>query len=141
MVGMMMSLLPRMGQQVDGAETEGVEERRGVAGGLLDRVGGGAGGGGDTGVVEQDDFALKGERVGQRRVVVVEVAHEVLDEDQGDAVGGTEAAVGEANAVRLDELGGNGVVRVCGHDYLSGAQKRVQMAVRPPSAATVVPVT
>jgi hypothetical protein len=96
-----------------------VSVSRGVAGGLLDCVGGGAGGGGDTGVVEQDDLAINGERVGQHRVVVVEVAHEVLNEDQGNTAGGTEAAIGEADAVRLDELGRDGVVRIGGHSYLS----------------------
>jgi hypothetical protein len=57
-------------------------KRLGVAGGLLDRVGSGTGRLGDTGVVEQDDLTLKGGRVGQCRVVVVEAAHEVLKEDQ-----------------------------------------------------------
>jgi hypothetical protein len=58
---------------------------------------------------------------------------------------GAEAAIGEADAVGLDELGRNGVMRVAGHRCLSGEQKlgevvTVQIAVRPPSAATVMPV-
>jgi transposase len=43
-------------------------------------VGDEAAGGGDAGIVEQDDFAVCGEPVTDGRVVVVEVADEVLEE-------------------------------------------------------------
>jgi hypothetical protein len=64
------------------------------------------------------------EWVARRRVVVVEVAHEVLEEDQRNAAGGAESAIGEADAVRLDELGRDGVVCVGGPAYRSVEQKR-----------------
>jgi hypothetical protein len=51
------------------------------------------------------------------------VSTEVLNKDQGNATFGAEAAIGETDAVRLDELGWDGVVRVGGHHYLSREQK------------------
>ena len=107
----------RVAEQVRGLQAQGVDERRGVGGHLLDGVRDDAAGGGDSGVVEQDDLAVGGEPVADRRVVVVEVADEVLEEHDRGAAGVrvAEAAVGEPDAAGLDELGGGGVVGVVAH--------------------------
>src|SRR5580704_18461290 len=62
----------------------------------------------DAGVVEQDDLPLRCQRVADGGVEVVEVAHEVLGEDQRGARRGPEAAVGETGAADLEELGESG---------------------------------
>jgi hypothetical protein len=58
-----------------------------------------------AGVVGEDHFAARGERVGDGRVVVVEVAHEVLEQHDRRADRFAETPVGELNPVRIDESG------------------------------------
>ena len=62
-----------------------------------------AGGGTDAGVVDQDDLALRSERIGQRRIPVVQVAAEVLEHHERQLGRAPEAAVGELDARGLDE--------------------------------------
>jgi hypothetical protein len=58
-----------------------------------DRVRGRAGRAADANVVERDDAAPGGEIVDQRRIPVVEIAAEVLQQDERN-VAGSELAVG-----------------------------------------------
>jgi hypothetical protein len=104
-----------VGEQVDCLEVEGINECLCIACGLSDGVRRGAGGRSDPGIVEEDNLAAAGEPIGERRVVVVEVAHEVLEKDQRDTAPGTEAAVRETDTVRFDELRRCGVVTMLGH--------------------------
>jgi hypothetical protein len=67
---------------VDLHEAEGVEQGHGVPGHLGDRPRGRAAGCADAGVVEGHDMAAGGQRVDQRGVPIVEVAAEVLEQDQ-----------------------------------------------------------
>jgi hypothetical protein len=69
-------------QQIDLTEVHGGEERDGVACHLLHRVRRCPGGATDPGVVEGDDPPGRGQRVDQRGIPVVEVAAEVLEQDQ-----------------------------------------------------------
>jgi hypothetical protein len=64
----------------------------------FDRVRGPAGCGADADVVERDDASVRGERVDEGGVPVVEVAAEVLQQDEWD-VAGTEVAVGVLDRV------------------------------------------
>ena len=104
----------REAEQIDVLESECVDQRGGVPRHPGDGVGCRAGAESDSGVVGEDHLAAGGERVGNRRVVVVEVAHEVLQQHDRGAAGVSEAAVGEAGSVRFNELGRRGVV-VAGH--------------------------
>src|SRR5580704_6906791 len=72
----------------------------------------------DAGVVEQDDLPLRCQRVADGGVEVVEVAHEVLGEDQRGAGRGPEAAVGETGAADVEELGGSGCGEGRDHGWL-----------------------
>jgi hypothetical protein len=54
-------------------------------------------------VVGQDDLALGGERIGERRIPVVQVAAEVLQHHERQLGRAAEPAVGELNARGLDE--------------------------------------
>src|SRR5271154_3380258 len=74
-----------------------------------------AGARGNTCVVEQDDFTSFGQTVGHSRIPIVQRAPEVLVEDDRNALGVAEAAVGETGAVGLHELGRCGLVRIAGH--------------------------
>jgi hypothetical protein len=68
---------------------------------LLDGVRGGAGGAAHPGTVERDDPPRRGQRVDQRRIPVVQVPAEVLEQDQRHAVLAAAAGVtvGVVNAV------------------------------------------
>src|SRR5260370_38068296 len=70
---------------------------------------------GDAGIVEQDDFAVLGEDVGHQRVPMVHVPEEMDVEDEWHAAGLAETAIGEADAIGLDELRGCGLMGVSRH--------------------------
>ena len=67
----------------------------------------GAGTAGDARVVEQDHLTVASEAIRHRRVSIIRGADVVLVEDDRHAVGLAESAIGEANAVGLNKLGGN----------------------------------
>jgi hypothetical protein len=69
-------------EQVGVVKLHGGEERDRVAGHLLDGVRGGSGGTADSGVVEGHDPPGRRQRVDQRRIPVVQVPAEVLEQDQ-----------------------------------------------------------
>ena len=97
-------------------EAERVDERDHLARRLGDRAARLARRGADARVVDQDDLALGGERVGQRRVPVVQVAAEVLQQHERHPRGAAEAAIGELDARRLDDLRlCSAVADGCGH--------------------------
>jgi hypothetical protein len=104
-------------------EAERVDQRGGVARHAGDGVGRGTGAESDCGVVGEDHFPARRERVGDRRVVIVEVAHEVLQQHDRCADRVSEAPVGEAGSVGFNELRRCGVVRVsagvlAGHSFV-----------------------
>src|SRR5258707_931046 len=71
---------------------------------LLDRGRHVAARAGNARVVEQNDLALRREAIGHRRTPMVHPPSEVLVENERYAVRLTEATIGEADAVGLDEL-------------------------------------
>ena len=88
-----------------------------------------------------------GQPVGDRGVVVVHVASEVLNEHQRRAGRFRELAVGESDPAGFDELSGHGVAGGLADAhwrFLSGFGVIVgvgdQIAARPPSAAIIPPV-
>src|SRR5271165_6394398 len=64
---------------------------------------------------EQDHFVVPGQAVCHCWVPMVHRAGKVLVEDQRHAVRLTEATIGEANAIGLDELRRRGLMGICGH--------------------------
>jgi hypothetical protein len=56
-----------------------------------------------TPIVEDDEFALFGKAVQDRRIPVVQVSGEMLVEDQRNAAGLAKSAVGKANNLGLDK--------------------------------------
>ena len=66
----------------------------------------------DTGVVGEDHLVAHSESVSDRRVVVVEVAHEMLEQHDRRTDRVAEAPVGEADPLDLDEPCRPGVVHV-----------------------------
>jgi hypothetical protein len=68
----------REAEQVDLLEAERGDEGDDLPRRLGNRVARPSGRGTDTRIVDEDDLALAGDRVGQRRVLVVEIAAEVL---------------------------------------------------------------
>jgi hypothetical protein len=106
----------RVAEQVDLRQPERADEVDDVRRGLGDVVAWRAGRTAHPGVVDGDDFAAFGERVEQRRIPVVEVAPETLQQKQRCCVGVrvAEAAVGVVDAVGC----GDRQVRrtdACGH--------------------------
>ena len=109
----------REAEEIDVFEAESVDERGGVARHSGDGVGRLARAESDAGVVGEDDLAARGESVGDGRVVVVEVAHEVLEQHDRRADRVAEAPVGEPDPVDLDEPCRRGVVRIAvSHGWL-----------------------
>jgi hypothetical protein len=90
-------------EQVDVVQAERVDERTGVPCHALDGVGGGAAAGADAGVVEKDHLASGCQGVGDRRVEVVQVPHEVLDQDDRPRGTVSDPTIGEPHSRRLDE--------------------------------------
>src|ERR1700738_864159 len=84
---------------------------------LLERGRDLAGAARDTGVVEQDHLAVASQAVCHRRVPVIHGAQVVHVEDERRAAGLAESAIGEADAVSVDELCRRGLVGMnhCGH--------------------------
>ena len=91
-------------EQVDSVESERVDEREHLPRHRGDRAARLTGRGADARVVDQDDLAVGGERVDQGGVPVVEVAAEVLQQDERQPGRPPETAVGEVDARGLDEL-------------------------------------
>src|SRR5205814_4963124 len=91
--------------KIDLVEAEGADERDGVVGHRLDRVGGVAAGGTDAAVVEGDDPVLCGDAVDHPRVPVVEVACQVHEEDDRHTGLRAELAVGEIHTTSGDGAG------------------------------------
>ena len=102
----------RVAKEIDLLEAQCVDERGGVPRHSRDGPRCRAGAEPDAGVVGEDHLAARGEGVGYRRVVVVEVAHEVLEQHDRRADRVAEAPVGEADPVRFNEACRRGVVRV-----------------------------
>ena len=75
----------REAEDVDFLQAERVDEGERVASHVGHVVGNDSGRAADAAVVEQDDFAILGEPVDQRRVPAVEVAAEVLEAEQAAA--------------------------------------------------------
>ena len=113
-----------MPDEVDRVQSERVGEADRVAGHGLDSAGHGPAGGSHAGVVEQDDLAVDSEGVAQSRVVVIQGAHEVLEEHQRKTFGhpetavrgDPETAVREAYSAALSILGEGHVLRELSHD-------------------------
>src|SRR5258705_12792370 len=61
----------------------------------------------DSRTVEDDDLALFGKPVQNRRIPVVKISGEVLVKDKGQAASLAPAPIGKTNAVGLDKLSGN----------------------------------
>src|SRR5207237_6879430 len=97
--------------KIDLVEAEGADERDGVVGHRLDRVGGLAAGGTDAAVVEGDDPVLCGDAVDHPRVPVVEVACQVHEEDDRDTGLRAELAVGEIDTTSGDDASWRALVR------------------------------
>jgi len=81
--------------------------------------GGGAGAAADAGVVEQDDLPPRRQRVTDGGVEVVEVAHEVLGEDQRGTCRDPEAAVSETSTADFQEPGESGGSEGSDHGWLA----------------------
>lgn len=86
-------------EQIRLAELHGGDERDGIADPRLDGIRGGAGGAADSGVVEGHDPPGRCQRVDQRGVLVVQVAAEVLEQDQRHRAVAAGVAVGVLDAV------------------------------------------
>jgi hypothetical protein len=71
----------RVADQVNCAQAEDGDEPSGISSHRVDGAGGGAAARPDACIVEQHDLAPAGEGVADRRVEVLQVAHEVLDEN------------------------------------------------------------
>src|SRR6267143_4734966 len=102
-------------EHVDLAETQRSDEGQRVGGHPFDRSRHLAGAAGDAGIVEQDDFAVPGEAVGHQRVPMVHGAAEMHVEDERHARGLAETAIGETDALGLDELRGCGLMGMSRH--------------------------
>jgi hypothetical protein len=66
-------------------------------------------------IVEKNHLAVPGQAVGDGRIPIIHGSAEMLVEDERHAVQLAEAAIGETNAVALDELRWSGLVIVLGH--------------------------
>src|SRR5216683_2938290 len=102
----------RKAEHIDFPQAQRPDERHRVAAHFLERSWHLSGGTGDTGVVEQDHFAVLGETVGHRRIPMVHGAGEVLVEDERHAGCVAKAAIGKADAVGFDEPRRRGLVSV-----------------------------
>ncbi len=91
------------------------DEGDGVSSHLLERGRDLARAAGDARIVEQDHLPVASQPIRHRRVPIVHGADVVLAKDERHMAGLAEAAIGEANSVSFDELGGSGLVVVLGH--------------------------
>jgi hypothetical protein len=119
----------RVPEQVGIGEAQGVDEADRVLGHGLDAVRDQAARRGDAGVVEQDDLAVGGQRVGQGGVVVIQRPHEMLEEHQRGPAWPAEPAVTEADAAGLGELRRGGVMRELRHGTVLHGSVAVAAAV------------
>jgi hypothetical protein len=65
--------------------------------------------------IEEDDLAVPGEAIGYGRIPIIHRSAEMLVEDERHTAGLAEAAIGETDSVRLDELRWRGLVGELGH--------------------------
>jgi hypothetical protein len=94
----------RESEQIDSLKIHRLEKGDGAVGHRFDRVRRGAGGRADADVVERDHTSVRSERVDESGVPVVEVAAEVLQQDEGH-IAFTEVAIGIFDLVaRRDPL-------------------------------------
>jgi hypothetical protein len=100
---------------IDRGQPERIDEGDRVVGHRFDGAGHGPAGGSHPRVVEQDDLAVGGEGVAQSWVVVIQGAHEVLEEHQRRPSGRPETAVCETYPASLDVLGTGHVLGELGH--------------------------
>src|ERR1700736_6173767 len=99
-------------QQIDLRKSEGADEIGGVVGHRIDRVRRLSGRRGDPRIVEQDDGPMFRKAVGDRGIPVIHSTPKMLHENERRAAGLAESAIGEADAVRFDELRRRGLVSV-----------------------------
>src|SRR5919108_1442574 len=66
-------------------------------------------------VIEEDYLAVPGQAVGYGRIPIIHTPAEMLVEDERHAAGPAETAIGETDAIGLDELRQSGLVRM-NHD-------------------------
>ena len=92
-------------EQVDASEAHRLEEVDGTVSHGLDGVRRRAGRGGDADVVERNDASIRGERVDERGIPVVEVPAEVLQQNERDV------AVAEVAVRVLDPVPGGDSLR------------------------------
>jgi hypothetical protein len=78
--------------------------------------------------VDRGEPERVGEGVAQGRVVVIQGAHEVLDEHQRRTPGDPEAAVGEACPAALGDQGWGRVMRELSHDASVPAARGVTVS-------------
>ena len=95
----------RKAQQVDLGKVEQNDERDRVSRHRRDIVGRLAGRAADAGVVEHDDGTIGGQRVDDGGIPRIDVAREVLQENQRRSGSGAEAAIGEADSVAFHVTG------------------------------------
>jgi hypothetical protein len=88
-------------------EAKAVEKRQGVLGHSGHRLGYIAARPADSGVLEEDDLSSGSERIGHRRIPVVERPGEVLQTEQRQASALAEAPVRVGMSFGLNELGGS----------------------------------
>ena len=69
----------------------------------------------NTRVIEEDHLAVPGQAIGYGGIPIIHRPAEMLVEDERCAARLAEAAIGETDAVGLDELRWRGLVRVLGH--------------------------
>src|SRR5262249_31111697 len=113
----------------------GINDQLGIRVGahLSESAGNLAGASGAADIVEQNDFVLSGEAIGHRRIPMVHGGHEIHVEDQRHAAFFAEPAIGEADAVGLDELRRHGPVGICPHVPTSRAAGSAKAAMLRPS--------
>src|SRR6195256_4387513 len=94
----------REAKYVNLLQAQRLDEGDGVSAHPLERRRDLAGAAGDARVIEQDHLTVAGEAIRHHRVPIIHGADVVLVEDEWHAAGLAEAAIGEADAVGLDEL-------------------------------------
>jgi hypothetical protein len=122
-----------VGEDVDLVQAERVNKQPGVLGQAFDTVARLPAGATSTGVVEQHNLTVGRQRVCDRRIVVIHVAAEMLDEDQRHTAGAAKPAISNTDRTGLDVLRRHSVVGIRGHAQapLSAAGAALRPVVRP----------
>jgi hypothetical protein len=105
----------RKAEHVDLLESQRLDESHRVGAHVGERRRHLAGAAGDAGIVEQNNFPVFCEAVSHRRIPMIHRAGIVLVENERQSVRLAEAAIGEADAIGLDELRRCGLMGVLGH--------------------------